>query len=81
MTQIDLQLQYQNDEWLCHNDQFSIKAKELDDIDTGIKNYLKQNFDKGHFSINFFFDFADFPLWMRQYMPHYFNRNLIINLQ
>jgi len=79
MKHLDFKLGYKNFTWQCNNENVTLEAGELSDLDKQIKQYIVNNFEKGIFNINFYFDFADFPLWMRQYMPHYFNRNLIIN--
>ena len=81
MTTIDFQLGYQNNLWHCHNKQISIYADELSDLDTKIKDYLTKTYQQGQFKVKFYFDFDNFPLWMRQYMPHYFNRETIYELK
>jgi hypothetical protein len=80
MIHLDFKLHCKNNTWLCQNEQIKLEAQELEDLDSQIKHFLQKTYQKGAFSIKYYFDFDDFPLWMRQYMPHYFNRNLIIKL-
>ncbi len=80
MMQLDFKLHYKDKQWLCENNRLTFKAKELEEIDMLIKDYLIKTYKKGDFKINFYFDFEAFPLWMRQYMPHYFNRKLTIKI-
>ncbi len=80
MKQLNLTLHYHQYEWIVQNDQLKFKARELDELDAKIKNYLTQQNWHGQVEINFYFDFENFPRWMRQYMPHYFNKRLILNL-
>ncbi len=80
MREIALQLNYQDNRWHAHNEQISINADELSGLDAQIKDYLIKNYKKGNFKIRFYFDFNNFPLWMRQYMPHYFNRETVVSI-
>ena len=80
MIEIALQLDYQHNRWHAHNEHISINADELSGLDIQIKDYLTKNYQKGRFKIRFYFDFNNFPLWMRQYMPHYFNRETVVSI-
>jgi len=80
MKDLSFQLHYKHPEWICQNKKQSFSAQNLEDIDIKIKEYLYQTYQKGSFKIHFYFDFDHFPTWMRQYMPHYFNRELTITL-
>ncbi len=81
MTSIDLQLDFQDNRWHCYNEQIDIYSDELTGLDKKIKNYLTKTYQQGQFKIKYYFDFDNFPLWMRQYMPHYFNREIIYELK
>ena len=81
MMEIDIQLGYQNNLWHCHNDQINIYSDDLSEMDAKIKDYLKKKYKQGLFKVKFYFDFDNFPLWMRQYMPHYFNRETVYELK
>lgn len=76
MKQLGFTLSFEKNQWLCYNDSFSISADSLDGIDMQIEKYLKKHYSKQQIEVSMHFDFDRFPIWMRQYMPHYFNRNL-----
>ncbi len=80
MIPLHYKLYYQNRQWLCENESHRFVADELEDIDQQIKQYLVNTYRQGTFNIKLHFDFNAFPLWMRQYMPHYFNRQIIIKI-
>ena len=73
-------LSFSENQWICYNNDFKIKADTLDDIDTGIEKRLRLTYQTGTINVKMFFDFDRFPQWHRQYMPHYFNRDLTFNL-
>lgn len=81
MIEITLQLDFRNNRWYAHNQQISINADELSGLDAQINDYLTKNYQKGKYKIRYYFDFNNFPLWMRQYMPHYFNRETVFELK
>ena len=80
MTQKEYTLTFSENQWICYNDTSKFYANSLDEIDEKIEHYLKVTLKKGIVEITMFFDFDRFPTWHRQYMPHYFNRDLIIKL-
>lgn len=80
MKSFEFVLKYENDEWVCENPDFSFQSKELMDIDRLLKNKLSEYHPGETVEIALLFDFDSFPLWMRQYMPHYFNRKFKLNL-
>jgi hypothetical protein len=77
---IDFTISFTDNQWLCYNDATRILADSLDELDDGIEKYLKEKYKTGTFNIAMYFDFDRFPQWHRQYMPHYFNRDLVFNL-
>ncbi len=74
------QLSFKDNQWVCYNSDFTCTANELKDIDNQIINDIKTNNIKGMYQIEIHFDFDVFPVWMRQYMPHYFNRKFTVEL-
>jgi hypothetical protein len=76
MKKLQFTLSFDENLWVCYNNQINLVADSLDEIDNSIETYLKKNYKKGQFEVAMHFDFDKFPTWMRQYMPHYFNRNL-----
>ncbi len=81
MKTIELKLIYQDNLWHCYNEQISLKSKELSGLDTKIKAFLTKTYEEGRFKVKFYYDFNNFPLWMRQYMPHYFNRETDFSIE
>ena len=76
MLSTDFTISFKNDKWICNQDKFNCKAHTLDEIDKIVLNKFRNEGLKGKINISYHFDFNSFPLWMRQYMPHYFNRNI-----
>ncbi len=79
--QIDFTLSFDNKQWVCYNNQIKIVADSLDIIDAKIEDFLNNNYTKQKIEVAMHFDFDRFPIWMRQYMPHYFNRNMIFEIE
>ena len=78
--QLDFTLSYTQDQWLCYNDEVKILVDSLDELDDKIESHLLQKFKSGNFEVKMYFDFDRFPQWHRQYMSHYFNRDLFFTL-
>jgi len=74
--QIIFTLTFKNNQWFCYNDDIQLVADNLDDVDNQIEVFLKNKYNNTNIDVAMHFDFDSFPIWMRQYMPHYFNRNL-----
>ncbi len=80
MSTLEFELSFRNNRWFCKNNQLVCEAGDLHLLDEKLKEALISLGYKGNYQIKYHFDFDVFPLWMRQYMPHYFNRNFEINL-
>jgi len=78
--QIDLTLSFDQFKWICYHKKARFEADSLEDLDLQIKKYLSDTTNSKRVEARFLFDFDKFPTWMRQYMPHYFNKNIIYNL-
>ena len=78
--QLEFTLSFTENQWVCYNDSFKVLANTLDEIDDTIEKYIRKKYQTGIFKVKMYFDFDRFPLWHRQYMPHYFNRDLTFNL-
>ncbi len=76
MQAIEFDLNFTDTHWICTREGVHLKADSLEQLDLQIKNYLTEKFEKGDFKVKMYFDFDRFPTWMRQYMAHYFNREL-----
>jgi hypothetical protein len=80
MIPVEFHLNYSQTQWIATRDDIRINAGSLDELDKQIKDYLHHKYKKGKFVVKMYFDFDRFPTWMRQYMPHYFNRELTYQL-
>jgi len=80
MKVIHFDLNFVHSEWVIRNKEIIFKSESFEELDKMIEDYLKQKFKSGFFKVKLYFDFQDFPIWMRQYMPHYFNREIIVKL-
>jgi len=78
--QVSFTLSFDTDQWICSGTQIQLEAATLEDLDEKIKDFLQKKYKKGVFNVAMQFDFDSFPIWMRQYMPHYFNREITYNL-
>lgn len=77
---LDFTLSFADNQWVCSSDSFQVLADSLDEIDNSVENHIRKQYQKGHFTVKMFFDFDSFPRWHRQYMPHYFNREINFTL-
>jgi len=80
MKPLDFDLSFDQTHWIASNHEVSLKAENLDELDLKIKQYLSGKYTTGQYTVKMYFDFDRFPLWMRQYMAHYFNRELTYQL-
>lgn len=78
--QLDFTLHYENNLWICTKESLRFVADNLNELDATIETYLKKKYKTGEHTIKMFFDFDSFPHWHRQYMPHYFNREIHFSL-
>jgi len=77
---LNFTISFTENQWICYNDSIEVKADSLEEIDDNLEKYLKSTYQNSIIEVTMFFDFDRFPHWHRQYMPHYFNRNLTFNL-
>jgi len=73
---LEFTLSFTGNQWICYNNEKHFSVDSLEELDRSIQNYLQQNYHSGTYNVKMFFDFDRFPHWHRQYMPHYFNRDL-----
>jgi len=74
---VELKLIHDGHEWIVSNDDFKAAGKTFEALDTSLINALRDsgNFEKGSVVKVFMgYDFDTFPVWLRQYHSHYFNR-------
>jgi len=73
---VECHINFSESQWICTNDQVHIIADSLEEIDELLKKELQKIYNNKEIVVNMYFDFDRFPTWMRQYMPHYFNRRI-----
>lgn len=78
--QLSFTLSFSENQWVCATDSTRIMADSLDEIDDAVETYIRKHYQKGDYLVKMFFDFDSFPRWHRQYMPHYFNREINFSL-
>ncbi len=78
--QIDFTLSFEGYKWICYHQEQRFVADSLDDLDQQVKKYLSKTVTSRKVEAHFLFDFDKFPVWMRQYMSHYFNKNIVYTL-
>ena len=78
---LDFVLQYEDAEWICRHGTQVIKSSELDDLDESLFHFIKKKYPAGRYQVNIQFDMSSIPRWLHQYMPHYFNRKLIVEIK
>lgn len=74
---VELKLIHDGHEWIVSNDDFKAAGTTFEALDTSLINALRDsgNFEKGSVVKVFMgYDFDTFPVWLRQYHSHYFNR-------
>lgn len=74
-------LEYDGGNWILSNEQISITASELEDLDRALESSLKQEWKKGPLEVFMKTDDNMIPEWIRPYMNHYFNRILELPLK
>lgn len=77
---ITFTLSFSDNQWICYNDAIELVADTLEQIDDHVEKHLRHTYQSGIIQVKMLFDFDRFPQWHRQYMPHYFNRDLTFNL-
>jgi hypothetical protein len=74
---IELTIRHTGQNWLVEDDNLSVSAPTLDEIDHQLKILLKKkkiHKDGTKTRVIMFFDNSTIPQWIRQYAQHYFNR-------
>jgi hypothetical protein len=67
--------------WVIENEHSTISAPTLEELDSKLRDYMKENglLKKGEKAEVFMaFDNSTIPQWIRQYAQHYFNRIVAI---
>ncbi len=79
--QIDFTLAFDGLQWVCKHEGWEVTAGKLDELDDKLVSRIGEQFGTGRYHIDMHFDMRDIPRWLHQYMPHYFNRKLVIEIQ
>ena len=74
MKPVKCHISFTANQWICKSKKINILADSLDEMDEKLKNELQKCYNDQEITVKMYFDFDRFPTWMRQYMPHYFNR-------
>lgn len=78
---IELILYHDGRNWIAENEEFSASGKTLEALDAMVmecvKAHLRYN-GTGEQHVMMRFDNSTIPGWIRQYMPHYFNRRISV---
>lgn len=79
---IEMILDHDGTNWRLSNEQLSVAAESLDELDRMIEKAFKTDLVREK-SLNIFMTFNNevIPMWIRPYMNHYFNRILELPLQ
>ncbi len=78
-----LHLVHDGCKWLATGCGFKVSGSSLAELDLSIKKAIINSgrFAKGsRIKIDLTYDFDTIPVWLRQYMPYYFNRHLEIEV-
>lgn len=81
-TEMEMSLGHDGTRWVARGDSFAVSGRTLADLDAEVADALRAgNCGEGvPVTVAMAFDFAAFPVWMRQYASHYFNRNVTFDL-
>jgi len=72
---LELLLRHDGTRWIASNDVLSVAALSLKDLDAAVESTLRASGSfSGRQKVLMTFDNGTIPQWIRQYMPHYFNR-------
>ncbi len=80
-TNINFTLSHDGIDWICQNSIIKVKGNNFAALDTNLCKELKQipeyeTVKEVEVLMNF--DYSTIPLWLRQYMAHYFNRKVTL---
>lgn len=78
---IELVLHHDGVQWIAENADFHAAADTIDRLDERIRALVQKHADykgTGNRKVMMRFDNATIPGWIRQYMPHYFNRLITV---
>ena len=76
---IKLSLSY-NEKWIAKGEILEVSAETLEDLDKAIEEELKKKGFRGEIKVYMEFDYSTIPQWIRQFHPHYFNREIIFKI-
>jgi len=68
--------------WIACNDSFTATGRTFADLDLQVASALRAESceNRSRVTVSMDFDFTAFPIWMRQYASHYFNRSITFDL-
>jgi len=78
---IELILYHDGSCWVAGNGDISVAADTLDRLDDRVRDLVRDHGNykgTGNRKVMMRFDNSTIPGWIRQYMPHYFNRMITV---
>lgn len=70
-------------QWIVEGEGFAVTGRDFDELDANLREALIETgrFAEGtKVAVFMGYGFDNIPVWLRQYMPHYFNRRVTIDL-
>ncbi len=71
---LELVLEHDGRDWIVHGEDINARAASLADLDRALARTLPEPLATEPLTVHMRFNRAALPGWIRQYMPHYFNR-------
>lgn len=79
---LELTITHDGKEWIARNDAISIAGRTLPELDGNLVKALRTDgrFKGSKVTVFMGFDFDLFPVWLRQFHTHYFNRFVTVDV-
>ncbi|ACV68255.1 conserved hypothetical protein [Desulfohalobium retbaense DSM 5692] len=79
---IEMVLRHDGANWIASNEHVTASGDSLEDLDVAVTRTIKGHGSyqgTGTHRVWMYFDNSTLPGWIRQYMPHYFNRTIDVH--
>jgi hypothetical protein len=79
---LELVLSHDGERWVAEGGSIRASGRTFTELDAGLREALRAcgRFAGPRVTVFMGFDFDGFPVWMRQYAAHYFNRTATLDL-
>ncbi len=79
---LELTITHDGEAWIARNDTISVAGRTLPELDGNLKEALRIDgrFAGSKVTVFMGFDFSLFPVWLRQFHTHYFNRFVTVDM-